>query len=107
MAGGVLTTVSEFDDCFNSPSLRSMGLVCQVDGERVWIGCAFRLMRDGDNRLVQCLLIQRRHHASFLRIESHLTVHGVDTHESDECRQKLLIELILSGFLVEPLEGPV
>ena len=84
-----------------------MGLVGEVNGERVRIGCAFRLMRDGDNRLVQCFLIQCRHHASLLRIEPHLTVHGVDTHESDECGQELLIELILSGFLVEPLEGPV
>ncbi len=84
-----------------------MGLVGEVDSEWVWIGCAFRLMRDRDDRLMQCLLIQRCYHASLLRIEPHLTVHGVDTHESDECGQELLIELILSGFLVEPLEGPV
>lgn len=66
-------TASEIDDRFNGTGLRPIWLGGEVDGEWIRIGRAFRLMHDGDDRLVQGLLIQRgKNRTVNLNLREHL-----------------------------------
>ena len=57
-------------------------LVREIDDKRRWVFSTPWLVGDGDDRLMQFLLVEFRDHRHLLCIQSHVTMDRIDTDSS-------------------------
>lgn len=93
------------DDRFNRSYTGFVNLVCEIDDKRGAVLGPFCFVGNGDDRLMQALLVELRDDPQLLCIQSHVTMDGIDADFCDECRQDSLIELAVLRFLIQALKG--
>lgn len=76
----------------------------KVDDKRNGVLGTSGLVGNGDDRLMQFLLIELCDHCQLLRVQSDMTMDRIDTDSRDKRRQDSLIKLASLSFLIQVLK---